>query len=195
MVFGHIRDLIDVKQERNQAAVLIAITEAADGQEFVLLTERAKHLSIHSGEVAFPGGKWESEDSSLLDTALRESHEEVGLAPSRVNIIEQLPVSHTRQGISVTPYVGRVESRDGLVANIDELQSLFWVPIDFLLKDIRERTDIFTVEGSEYWSPVYDWMGYTIWGFTARVMVDFLNRVYGQNIQRCSEAPEIPYKQ
>lgn len=184
-----------MKQERNQAAVLIAINEAADGQEFVLLTERAKHLSIHSGEVAFPGGKWESEDSSLLDTALRESHEEVGLAPSRVNIIEQLPVSHTRQGISVTPYVGRVESKDGLVANVDELQSLFWVPIDFLLKDRRERTDIFTVEGREYWSPVYDWMGYTIWGFTARVMVDFLNRVYGQDIQRSSEAPEVPYKQ
>lgn len=185
---------VQMKQIRNQAAVLIAITEEANGQEYVLLTERAKHLSIHSGEVAFPGGKWEEEDSSLLDTALRESHEEVGLEPSRVNIIDQLPISYTRHGISVTPYVGRVASSEGLVCNDGELQSLFWVPIDFLIQDIRQRTDIFTVEGSEYWSPVYDWMGYTIWGFTARVMVEFLNRVYGQNIQRDSEAPEVLYQ-
>lgn len=182
-----------VNQHRDQAAVLIAIANANDGQESVLLTERAQHLSIHSGEVAFPGGKRDATDNSLLDTALRESHEEVGLEPSRVNITHELPVSHTRHGISVTPYVGRVDSSQGLVANDGELQSLFWVPINFLLQDTRERTDIFTVEGREYWAPVYDWMGYTIWGFTARVMVDFLNKVYGQNIRRESDAPEVPY--
>ncbi len=182
------------KQRRDQAAVLIAIANANDGEESVLLTERALHLSIHSGEVAFPGGKREEADGSLLDTALRESHEEVGLEPSRVSIIEELPVAQTRHGIAVTPYVGRVDSSKGLVANDDELQSLFWVPINFLLEDSRKRTDIFTLDGREYWAPVYDWMGYTIWGFTARVMVDFLNKVYGQDIRRESDAPEVPYE-
>ncbi len=177
-----------------EAAVLIAISEADDGQEFVLLTERAKHLSIHSGEVAFPGGKREAADSTLLHTALRESHEEVGLVPSRVEITHELPLSHTRQGICVSPYVGRVDSQAGLVPNDDELQSLFWVPIDFFQQDTRTRTDIFTHKGEEYWSPVYEWSGYTIWGFTARVMVEFVNRVYGQNIQRQSDAPEVPFR-
>ncbi len=185
---------VHAKQIRDQAAVLIAIAREQDGRESVLLTERAKHLSIHSGEVAFPGGKREVDDGSLLDTALRESHEEVGLEPSRVDIIDELPVSYTRHGISVTPYVGRVDSNKGLVANDGELQSMFWVPVEFLLRDTRERTDIFTLDGREYWAPVYDWMGYTIWGFTARVMVDFLNKVYDQNIQRASEAPEIAYE-
>lgn len=178
----------------NEAAVLIAIAEGEGGQESVLLTERAKHLSIHSGEVAFPGGKREAADSSLLDTALRESHEEVGLEPSRVSIIDALPLSNTRQGIRVAPYVGRVDSPAGLVPNDDELQSLFWVPVDFLLQDARTRTDVFSHQGKEYWAPVYEWMGYTIWGFTARVMVEFLNRVYDQEIGRESDAPEIPYR-
>lgn len=181
------------EQIRDQAAVLIAIARARNGRESVLLTKRAEHLKLHSGEVAFPGGKWERSDGSLLATALRESHEEVGLLPSRVDITHELPLSQTRRGMKVKPYVGRVDSQEGLKPNNSELQSLLWVPLDFLLRDLRTRTDIFVSGGKEYWAPVYDWMDYTIWGFTARVMVEFLNRVYGSGITRHNEAPEKRY--
>lgn len=181
-------------QNNNKAAVLIAIARAKGGDESVLLTLRSSNLSSHSGEVSFPGGKWEVGDASLLDTALRETHEEVGLCPTRINIIEELPESATRRGVRVKPFVGRVDSPEGLVINNGELQSLFWVPMGFLLSDQRIRTDIFELMGREYWSPVYRWMDYTIWGFTARVIVDFLNRVYGQNIGREHSAPEVKQK-
>jgi len=184
-----------VQNERlsEQAAVLIAIAQGAAREESILLTLRAQHLSAHSGEVAFPGGKKDEDDTDLLATALRETYEEVGLAPSRVKIIEQLPVSHTYRGVNVTPFVGLVDSQEGLRANDDELQSLFWVPMDFLKKDLRTRTDIFHINGQEHWSPVYDFDGYRIWGFTARVLVEFLNRVYALEIGRENAAPEITF--
>ncbi|MFL0809702.1 MAG: CoA pyrophosphatase [Agarilytica sp.] len=184
---------MQAKQKVENAAVLIAIAKDEQGKESVLLTQRAQHLKIHSGEVAFPGGKWEEQDVSLQETALRESEEEVGLARSRVEIVDQLSVTYTRNGISVTPYVGRVDSPLGLVANDGELESLFWVPVDFFLADARARTDIFRLDQREYWAPVYQWMNYTIWGFTARVMVEFLNKCYGSDIRRESAAPEVPY--
>jgi len=184
---------VHTAQFRDQAAVLIAVAKSSNGEEAVLLTKRAEHLTLHSGEVAFPGGKWEHEDSCLRDTALRESQEEVGLMPSRVDVFSELPAAHTRLGMKVTPYVGHVDSQEGLEANDNELQSFLWIPLNFLLEDCRTRTDIFVLSGREYWAPVYDWMDYTIWGFTARVMVDFMNRVYNRQITRNNPAPEIPY--
>jgi 8-oxo-dGTP pyrophosphatase MutT (NUDIX family) len=185
--------LVQIVQYTNQAAILIAINER-DGVDQVLLTQRAAHLTLHGGEVAFPGGKWETTDSDLLETALRESHEEVGLAPDRVAVIEKLAASHTRGGIRVTPYVGRIESAEGLTANPDELESLFWVPIDFLLEDLRVRTDIFEFGGVEYWAPVYHFKGYEIWGFTSRVLIEFLNRTYHLKISREHPAKELRFR-
>ncbi|WP_086932768.1 NUDIX hydrolase [Agarilytica rhodophyticola] len=184
---------MQAEQFRNKAAVLVAIAGEYPDKESLLLTQRAEHLSIHGGEVAFPGGKWEPDDQSLLDTALRESHEEVGLEPSRVQIIDELPANYTRGGMCVSPYVGRVDSTSGLEINLGELQSMFWVPLDFFFEDTRIRTDIFELEGREYWSPAYDWMGYTIWGFTARVIVEVINRVYEKQIRRTNPAPEVIY--
>ncbi len=184
---------MQTEQYRDQAAILIAIANVESVTESILLTHRAEHLSLHSGEVAFPGGKWEPSDQNLMETALRESHEEVGLVPSRVDIIGQLPASCTRNKIKVTPYVGRVETEEGLTANVEELQSLFWVPLDFLVEDQRQRTDVFVLDGKEFWAPVYAWEGYKIWGFTARVIVDFLNRMYKQNITRQHSAPEVNF--
>lgn len=184
---------MQVEQFRNKAAVLVAIAGKYPEEESLLLTQRAEHLSIHGGEVAFPGGKWEPDDQNLLETALRESHEEVGLEPSRVNIIDELPANYTRAGMCVSPYVGRIESTSGLEMNLSELQSIFWVPVDFFFEDSRVRTDIFEFKGQEYWSPAYSWMGYTIWGFTARVIVEVVNRLYEKNIGRNNSAPEVIY--
>lgn len=177
---------------KGQAAVLIAVSRIC-GEDHVLLTKRAEHLTSHGGEVAFPGGMWEPEDQNLQDTALRESFEEVGLHPQRVNIIAQLPACHTRRGVKVTPFVGEIDQPGGLTACPDELDSLFWVPLDFLIGDSRVRTDIFHVQGKHYWSPVYHFKGFEIWGFTARLIVDYLNKLHGTMISRENIAPEIVF--
>lgn len=174
-----------------EAAVLLVLTGQGD-DERILLTQRAAHLTLHGGEVAFPGGKREALDRDLCHTAIRETHEEVGLDPTLLRIVGQLPVGQTSTGMRVTPFVGRVPEDVELLANPAELESLFWVPTAFLLEDRRVRTDIF--ENPNLWAPVYEYLGYTIWGFTARVLVEFLNHFWGAGIGREHEAPDVIYR-
>ena len=178
----------------NHAAVLIVVCEDEDCEK-LLLTKRAIHLNIHGGEVAFPGGKWEHGDSDLCTTALRESFEEVGLLPGSVEITDELPIHFTRSGLPVKPYVGKVEQGVALNANDSEIESIFWVPIEYLMQDPRIRTDIFVLSGREVWAPVYEYDGFVIWGFTARVIVEFLNSYCGLNICRQHISEEVLYSQ
>lgn len=177
----------------NEAAVLVPVTDHPR-EPHIVLTKRADHLSSHGGEVSFPGGKWEPADSSLVVTALRESEEEIGLAPAAVEVINVQPHMYSLWGIKVTPYVGIIPHDVELQANPDELHSVFRVPVEFFLEDRRTRTDVYYNNDREWWSPVYHYGGYKIWGLTARILVDFLNRGWGAGIERDSGAPEVQRK-
>lgn len=157
----------------DQAAVLVLLADGPLGLS-VLLTRRAEHLNQHAGEIAFPGGKWEPGDPDLLATALRETHEEVGIPPELVEVLGALPAAFTRRGVKVTPYIGHVSHTVKLLASPEEIDEMFWVPIDFLKQDKRKRTDRYQHLGKVYWAPAYQFDSHLIWGFTARVLVDLL---------------------
>lgn len=161
------------KGETEQAAVLIAVTQSAHPK--LLLTRRADHLSSHAGEVALPGGKRDSGDSSLMDTALRESREEIGLPERQVRIIGRLRSFESKHGLQVTPFVGLIPEDPSLQINRQELDALFSVPLSFLLGDPRSSTDRIVRQDETYLTPVYVYEGYKIWGLTARILVEFLN--------------------
>lgn len=165
------------------AAVLILESAGCDGRK-LLLTQRASHLSSHGGEVAFPGGMWEAQDRCLLSTALREAYEEVGVAPGQVEVLGDLPLAHTRAGVKVKPYVGRVDPEVPLVLQDSELTAAFWLPEAFVARDERVRTDVFRVAGAEVWAPAYRFEGFEVWGFTARVMLQFTAAYWGLNLPR-----------
>lgn len=171
---------------QGEAAVTLLLTKDNGIEPTLVLTRRAAHLRHHAGEVAFPGGKWELGDGSLAATALRETWEEIDQPCSDVELIATLPRASTRQGTLVTPYVGWIESLEGLTPNPDELDEIFAVPVSYLLQDPRIRTDVFirTVGDfkREFRVPVYEYQGFTIWGFTASVIVDFLNRGFAAGI-------------
>lgn len=169
---------VAMKLKSDRAAVLVLLSEFTSG-DHVLLTKRADHLSSHGGEIAFPGGKWEQADADLRVTALRESHEEVGLAPELVEIVGELPIAMTRYQTSVMPYVGRVANDVKLLANKAELDSYFWVPIDFFGDGSCLRVDVFDHFGKEVRVPAYLFGEHVIWGVTARILVDLLDKVYG----------------
>lgn len=76
---------------------MVLLSEGPSGER-VLLTRRAEHLNQHAGEIALPGGKWEPADPDLLTTALRETHEEVGIPPWKVEVLGTLPAAYTRRG-------------------------------------------------------------------------------------------------
>lgn len=177
-----------VKELPKPAAVLIAITDDPESPE-VVLTRRATHLNNHSGEVSLPGGKWDPLDPSLLHTALREAEEEIGLPPEQVEVLGCLPMFQTWKGIDVIPFVGIIPPGLKFIPNYDELDAIFQVPLSFFIKDQRVRTDVFQREVGHLWSPAYDFDGYEIWGFTARLLVNMLNEVYQLDIGRESSAP------
>ncbi|HEY7884036.1 MAG TPA: CoA pyrophosphatase, partial [Cellvibrionaceae bacterium] len=112
-----------------QAAVLVPIVTLANPE--LILTRRAAHLASHAGEIAFPGGRWEPDDQTLLHTALRESHEEIALPPHAVIPLGTLPVYCTRAGVRVTPVVGLVPEQQAFVPQLAELDSIFTVPLHF----------------------------------------------------------------
>lgn len=171
-----------------EAAVLLALTDNDTAPELVL-TLRAGHLNSHSGEVALPGGKWEPEDGSLQQTALRESWEEIGLEPAAVEVLSPLQSYSTRQGMRVTPYVGIIPSGSVLTANPEELDAVFRVPLTWFNPANRVRTDIYSRNGEVIWSPAFNFEGFEIWGFTARVVTVFLNDYAGVPLHYESAAP------
>lgn len=163
-----------VGSEPNQAAVLMAFTDNSSCPE-IILTQRSSKLPVHRGEVSLPGGKWEAGDESLMHTALREAHEEIGLDPSQVDVLTSLDSSQTGWNFNVSTFIGVVPEGVHLEAQPDEIDAIFSVPVQFFLDDQRVRTDVFSRQHQDVWSPVYEYQGYTIWGFTARMITRALN--------------------
>jgi len=180
-------DASDVElREGEVAAVLLALTQS-ETNPHIVLTQRAMHMNSHRGEVAFPGGKWDATDSSLLFTALRESEEEIGLPTSEVEVIGQLPTRRTRLDLLVTPFVGLFDPQVSLQPNLEELDSVFQVPLSFFLDTDNLTADIFTGPDYKLKMPCYIFQDntqkYRIWGFTLGVLVDFLNKTLNANIK------------
>ena len=158
---------------RREAAVLLALT--TPGEPEVVLVKRAEHLHSHRGQVALPGGMWDPGDASLLDTAIRESEEEIGLPPDRVTLIARLPRRETRAGVPVTPYLATIPGDIELRPDPRELDAVFRVPLAHLLDPGNLVCDRFEIAGAWQELPCYRYQGYRIWGFTFQVLVHFLN--------------------
>ena len=170
-------------QDRNASAAVLVALHGENSNPNVILTQRAFHLNNHAGEVAFPGGMWESTDSDLLHTALREAHEEIGLAPSLVQPIATLPVATPRRrDLNVTPFVGLVDMPVQLNADPDEIGALFDAPLRmFMDLDRYEYFEMDTGYGGLRF-PFLPYNGYKIWGFTLKVLTDMLNATVDADI-------------
>ena len=164
--------LTETGQFPRQAAVMALLTDTPSPE--LIFTLRTKHLSHHAGEVCFPGGMWEPQDNSLLTSALRETHEEIGVPHSMIDVIGALPVRQTRSGTLVRPFVGRIKTGARFTLNHHELEALFTVPVEAFRHGLQVRTDIFERDGREYRTPAYHYDGYEIWGFTAGVTAELL---------------------
>ena len=139
---------VDYDPDREQAAVLLPIV--LNESPALVLTERSSKLDSHGGEVAWPGGKKDATDESLMFTALRESDEEIGLRPHQVEIVGELRPFISKFGLIVTPYVGLVAQNVDFRCNEDEISSIFHVPLEFLLNDPRTSTDIIEASVKAY---------------------------------------------
>ena len=179
-VTGH-PDLPSIGDEHGpNSAVLCAVWDE-DGEARVLLTRRTAWLRSHSGQVAFPGGRVEPGET-LVDAALRESQEEVGLDPSSVEVIGQLSRMHTiSSGAGIFPFVGVLPAgRPELVANPDEVDRVFDVAIGELMADGVFHEEVWGIADTE--RPIYFFEvdNETVWGATARMLYELLLLLIGR---------------
>jgi 8-oxo-dGTP pyrophosphatase MutT (NUDIX family) len=158
-----------------EAAVLVPIVMRT--RPTVLLTQRTAHLSTHSGQVAFPGGKRDDTDADPADTALREAHEEIGLERSLAEVIGDMPVYKTGTMFVITPVIALVRPDYRLVLNAHEVDDAFEVPLDFLMNPSHHRRHALEFSGvrREWFSIPYveDGKERFIWGATAAMLRNF----------------------
>lgn len=154
------------------AAVLVPIV-ARPEELTVLFTRRTAHLKAHSGQVSFPGGRAESRDASPEATALRETHEEIGLGPERVELLGRLGDYHTRTGFRVTPVVGLVTPPLDLNPDAFEVEEVFEVPLSFLLDPANHQRHAREFQGRTVHYFAIPYRDYYIWGATAGMLVNF----------------------
>ncbi len=153
------------------AAVLVPLVVRADALH-MLLTLRTAHLHDHAGQVSFPGGRFDPEDSDTVATALRETEEEIGLARQHIEVIGSLPDYQTGTGFTVTPVVALVHPPFALAADEFEVAEIFEVPLSHLMDGANHERRSAVIPNrpgrrSFYAMPYRD---YFIWGATAAML-------------------------
>jgi 8-oxo-dGTP pyrophosphatase MutT (NUDIX family) len=160
---------------KRPAAVLVPLVERAGGLT-VLLTQRTQHLHAHAGQVAFPGGRVDEGDIDAVDTALRETQEEIGVTRDHIRIIGRLDTYETITGFHVVPIVGLVTPPFEVIPDPFEVADVFEVPLAFFM-DPRNRKRHSLERGGvvRHWY-AFPFGRYYIWGATAGMLVN-LTRV------------------
>ena len=158
------------------AAVLIGLVERAQGMQ-VLLTRRHEQLRHHAGQISFPGGRIEAADAGPVAAALRESHEEIGLALAQVTPIGFLDPFVTITGFHVMPVVAHVDAEFAAVADPNEVDEVFEAPLAFLLDPDNERHFEAEFAGRRRRIVEMQFGTYRIWGATAAMLVNLRHRL------------------
>ena len=160
-------------QIQKRASVLIPLLES-EGELFVLLTQRSEHLHSHAGQVSFPGGKQDTQDANSLETALRETHEEIGLPPEKVEIIGTLDQILSLHYYLVTPFVALIPDDFVPIPNTGEIETVFKVPLTFFMNGDNHWTEEFKTPIATVLAHHFDFQGYDIWGLTAKLILRLL---------------------
>jgi 8-oxo-dGTP pyrophosphatase MutT (NUDIX family) len=158
------------------AAVLVPIVGAAP-EPRVVFTKRTDTLSRHAGEISFPGGLAEPGEE-LAATALREAQEELGLAPSDVELVGSLPPVHTHvTGILIVPFVGFLWRDPRFTPNAAEIAGVLEFPLATLIE--AGRLQEFQYDGRRFETYLYEMDGGVIWGATGRILASLIEVVDG----------------
>ena len=145
-----------------------------DNVPTLLLTLRQAHLKEHAGQVSFPGGRREP-DESLRETALREAHEEVGLDPERVEVLGTLtPLYIPPSNFCVHPFVAMTPAAPELCPQDDEVEAVLRIPLPLLLDPKTRRREPWILHGQTFEVLFFDVQDHKIWGATAMMLAELL---------------------
>lgn len=160
------------------ASVLVPLVEREGGMT-IIFTQRTAHLAAHAGQISFPGGGMEQADRDAVATALRETQEEIGLEPERVEVAGRLDTYVTRTGFEITPVVGFI--RPPFILNPDpfEVAEVFEVPLEFFLRPGAVKKETRQFQGTQRYFYVFPYEDRYIWGATAGMLVNLVDVLNG----------------
>ncbi|NDE00514.1 MAG: CoA pyrophosphatase [Gammaproteobacteria bacterium] len=162
------------------AAVLVPIVEREEGL-WVLLTQRASHLSHHPGQISFPGGRLDHPDEDFVQAALRETEEEVGVSRDLIRVAGFLPDHFIVTGYRVTPVVGFVDPRFTPRVDPTEVAEVFEVPLSFLLDARNHVRRVRRFENQDIEFTDFPYQGRNIWGATAGMLMTLYRMLRGED--------------
>jgi 8-oxo-dGTP pyrophosphatase MutT (NUDIX family) len=187
MLAERIREILDQREKRDivfcdvplsPAAVLLPLYRK-QGEYHILLTKRTQKVEHHKGQISFPGGARQEDDKGLVDTALRETFEEIGVNPEDVEILGELDNMGTlTSNYLVTPFIGIIPYPYELRVNPDEIDELVEVPLSALRDERNHREEVYVIEGIKFKATMFDYRGHVIWGATARILEQFLDLLF-----------------
>lgn len=163
--------------EYRKSAVMILFMEK-EGSPHVVLTLRTDKVSTHKGQVSFPGGGYDSSDKTFLDTALRETMEEVGIGAEEIEILGEFDEYISIMGFHVYVFVGALGKIPEYVVCKDEIDEMLEVPFSLFYNEEYTKCEKINHQGKDYDVYYYDYGKATIWGLTARILTDFSRKVF-----------------
>ena len=166
-----------VREGLRDAAVLIPVVDRGEGAS-VILTKRTEKLRAHSGQIAFPGGRLDATDPSPEYAALRETEEEIGLAPRFVEVVGRMPDYFTGSGFRIAPILSVVRPDFALTINPDEVDDAFEVPLAFLMDPANHNRESRFLQGGERFFYTMPFGERFIWGVTAGIIRALYERLY-----------------
>ena len=169
------------------SAVLVPLF-CSEGQHYILFTQRSNEVEFHKGQICFPGGTFQPGDTSLLQTALREAEEEIGLKAEDVEILGELDDTITiTSGYVISPFVAFIPYPYPFKVSHREINQIFSAPLSALMDEanFRQAEDMQTLEGKSI--PVYycEYKGHIIWGATARILKHFTDLLLSESGALC----------
>lgn len=167
---------MDRHQDPRKAAVMILLVPHKSGFT-VILNERSDNLPHHPGQISFPGGKMEKGDKSIIATALRETHEEIGIPGKDVTVIGVLDTYVTRTGFEITPVVGILKPPVKFKINKNEVKHAFEVPLKFLTNPNTLKLEHAEFKGKTYRFMAWEYQSWRIWGATANILRNLIEHL------------------
>ena len=158
------------------AAVMLLLYPKGDDY-CVLLNKRTQLVEHHKGEISFPGGRMDDEDASLLDTALRETHEEMGIDPDDVRVLGRVDDMPTNSNYLMSTFVGTIPYPYDFAPSEFEVAEILEAPISELTDPRSFTFEVRTFQGQPLECPEFNYRGHRVWGATGRVLNNFLRKL------------------
>ena len=186
-LFSELRQKLEEKPARTlqlpgldlrESAVLVPLF-IRGAQPYALFTRRPANLRQHGGQISFPGGTRDPEDSTPLHTALRETQEELGIPPAKIDILGMLDEVPTSTQFRIVPFVGAIPPDFKYVASPEEIAEVIEVPLAHLLNPAAHRAERRGAQEAAREVYFYDYGPNLIWGATARILRNLLQQLRG----------------